>query len=641
MVLKFWMYRAFVISCLLMLAFASIVTFFNIKGKIDADLQDQAYIPAAELAFLVNKAVLNAGYNFRAYQYNFDDKIFDAGLVHLDKLDTTLAEMKVLSQNYPHELPSVVKEIDNLITMGKEYRRISEAIRANAFIAKEKSLKIEELTTTIEKGLDEYYADTMRALIESEVESGDRDRLRRRFNRIYDMFIAYKGVGKAEVATFSVSRLATGAQRSELTTIAVENMKYLEDMLDGLRKTAAVVYFRNMMGEILKSVSEYNNEMIALSAIYTEIDELAKQRVTHYISLSKFTEEFAIEQFNTLDKLSVGASRRQSETIIVALAILLASLIIAMVYTNLFSKFIISGLNEVTEDLGHDSEMLATNAQKSSDIVGSLSSASSEQAATLEEISASLNEITSMTQQTSDNTRNADTLVKDSVEKAKMGKDAMDRLQSAVIKIQSSSNETAKILKDIDEIAFQTNLLALNAAVEAARAGEAGKGFAVVAEEVRNLAQRSAESAKKTADLIESAQASSQNGVELANETADVIGKIADSSNKMELIIKEITVATEEQARGVSQINQAISDMSQSTQNTAANSQSLSTNTDDLSNEAQRVEGFVTRLIGIVDGKKRDERILKKLNKANKVAPAPLARAKQNENAPMIEFNDD
>ncbi|MDR0303940.1 MAG: methyl-accepting chemotaxis protein, partial [Chitinispirillales bacterium] len=154
----------------------------------------------------------------------------------------------------------------------------------------------------------------------------------------------------------------------------------------------------------------------------------------------------------------------------------------------------------------------------------------------------------------------------------------------------------------IDEIAFQTNLLALNAAVEAARAGEAGKGFAVVAEEVRNLAQRSAESAKKTAQLIESSQASSSRGVGLSEETSEAIGKITEVSNKIALIVDEITTAAEEQSRGVSQVNSAIGDMDQITQSNAAGSEELAASSQELNSQSLVMNGLMGDLVGVVSG---------------------------------------
>lgn len=133
----------------------------------------------------------------------------------------------------------------------------------------------------------------------------------------------------------------------------------------------------------------------------------------------------------------------------------------------------------------------------------SLASSTTEQAASLEETSASLEEIASMTKNNAENSREAKDLTGAMREVADTGASDMDKMAHAMAAIKESSNNIAKIIKTIDEIAFQTNILALNAAVEAARAGEAGMGFAVVAEEVRNLALRSASAARETAEKIE------------------------------------------------------------------------------------------------------------------------------------------
>ena len=124
----------------------------------------------------------------------------------------------------------------------------------------------------------------------------------------------------------------------------------------------------------------------------------------------------------------------------------------------------------------------------------------------------------------------------------------------------ASIEETSKIIKTIDEIAFQTNLLALNAAVEAARAGEAGAGFAVVADEVRNLAMRAAEAAKNTASLIESTVKKVREGSSLVQGTSSDFSRVASSSAKMSELIGEISAASHEQAQGIEEVNKAVQD---------------------------------------------------------------------------------
>ena len=134
-------------------------------------------------------------------------------------------------------------------------------------------------------------------------------------------------------------------------------------------------------------------------------------------------------------------------------------------------------------------------------------------------MSSSVEEMTSMTRQNAENANQADRLTQDVKKTVTQVNEEMDKLNGAMKDISVSSEETGKIIKNIDEIAFQTNLLALNAAVEAARAGEAGAGFAVVADEVRNLAMRAASAAKDTSGLIEATVSKINDGANYVNQT--------------------------------------------------------------------------------------------------------------------------
>jgi len=296
--------------------------------------------------------------------------------------------------------------------------------------------------------------------------------------------------------------------------------------------------------------------------------------------------------------------------------LVIAWLVVSIILGIIFSAYIIKSINKQIKDI---IDGLASGSHQVATATGEISSASqimaagaSEQASTLSEISSNLNRITSMTKQTAKNAENADVLVADSVASAKNGHEAMLRLQKTAGDIQSASADTAKILKDIDEIAFQTNLLSLNAAVESARAGEAGKGFAVVAHEVRNLAARSAASAKKTAELVKVSQHAALQGVEIADETADIIDKMLKGSNKIAVIVQEITTATQEQAQGVSQVNEAIVNIDQVTQENANSSESLASSSQELSSQTLMMSNLVCELVGVVDGETAKEEKLKR-----------------------------
>ncbi|HBA83439.1 MAG TPA: hypothetical protein DCZ95_05020, partial [Verrucomicrobia bacterium] len=205
------------------------------------------------------------------------------------------------------------------------------------------------------------------------------------------------------------------------------------------------------------------------------------------------------------------ATQKQTFTINLIVGFIIAGLALSLGIG--LTRSITRPIQHVIDGLSAGSEQVTSASSQVSSASQQLAQGASEQASSLEETSASLEEMASMTRQNADNATQANNIAREASSLAVGGVEAMTRMIGAIDKIKKSSDETAKIIKTIDEIAFQTNLLALNAAVEAARAGEAGKGFAVVAEEVRNLARRSAEAAKNTADLIEGAQKNSEQGV--------------------------------------------------------------------------------------------------------------------------------
>jgi len=229
----------------------------------------------------------------------------------------------------------------------------------------------------------------------------------------------------------------------------------------------------------------------------------------------------------------------------------------------------------------------------------------SRQAAALQEISASLEELSSMTSANAANARETDEAAGRAWEAASSGVQAMDRMSNAIGEIKHSSDETARILKSIEEIAFQTNLLALNAAVEAARAGDAGKGFAVVAEEVRSLAQRSAEAAQNTAHLIATSKLNADNGVAVADEVGSFLKDIEHNVGTVKERISAVAGASGEQSDGINQITQAVSQLDQLNQANAATAEESAAASEELNEMAQHVRDAVCRMVSIVQGSVR------------------------------------
>jgi methyl-accepting chemotaxis protein len=251
--------------------------------------------------------------------------------------------------------------------------------------------------------------------------------------------------------------------------------------------------------------------------------------------------------------------------------------------------------NDMISNIATTSEQVAVGARQVSDASMALSQGATEQASAIEELTASLEQISSQTHLNAKNANQANQLAVTAKESAVKGNEQMKEMLKAMVDINESSANISKVIKVIDDIAFQTNILALNAAVEAARAGQHGKGFAVVAEEVRNLAARSANAAKETTDMIEGSIKKAEGGTRIARETADALNSIVVGVEKVAGLVGDIATASNEQALGISQINQGIAQVSQVVQTNSATSEESASASEQLSSQASALKETIGR----------------------------------------------
>ncbi len=272
------------------------------------------------------------------------------------------------------------------------------------------------------------------------------------------------------------------------------------------------------------------------------------------------------------------------------------------VFSFIFSRKIGNVLTRLTRSLESGAKEVAAASGQISSASQSLAEGASEQAASIEQSSASLEQMSSMTRQNADNAGQADSLMQEANLVISKANESMERLRSSMDDISTASNETSKIVKTIDEIAFQTNLLALNAAVEAARAGEAGAGFAVVADEVRNLAMRASKAAQNTANLIDGTVKKVADGASLTEMTNQAFIQVAESAGKVAGLLVEITAASREQAQGIEEVNKAVMEMDKVTQQNASNAEESASASEELSAQAEQMKSMVDELLVLVGG---------------------------------------
>ena len=239
------------------------------------------------------------------------------------------------------------------------------------------------------------------------------------------------------------------------------------------------------------------------------------------------------------------------------------------------------------------SDSIATGSSQIATGNADLSSRTETQASNLEETAASMEELTSTVAQNAETSREAARIAREARAAAEEGGQVVGRVVQTMQGINDSSRRISDIIGVIDGIAFQTNILALNAAVEAARAGEQGRGFAVVAGEVRNLAQRSAQAAREIKTLIGESVERVESGTGLVAQAGQSVGQIVDQVARVSQLIEGITLASQEQSEGISQVGDAVAQLDQVTQQNAALVEESAAAAESLRSQAQRLAEVV------------------------------------------------
>ncbi|MEW6666269.1 MAG: methyl-accepting chemotaxis protein [Thermodesulfobacteriota bacterium] len=401
-------------------------------------------------------------------------------------------------------------------------------------------------------------------------------------------------------------------------------LKTVQETEQGLQKWAAIVQGKPELEQILANLRQQlkgvqnrfadydkalnSNQMGNLLTTETKLRESTKPLL---LTLDKAVREL-IRPAKEQEIRSAGLLQRRVQlfSLIATAAVLVAGILLSLLLVRAVTKPIHRAIEELSEGTEKVSEAASQVAAASMQVA----EGSSQQAAFIEETSSSLEEMSTMTRQNADHAGQADRLMKEANSSVQAANQSMTGLTGSMQEISKASEQTFKIVKTIDEIAFQTNLLALNAAVEAARAGEAGAGFAVVAGEVRNLAMRAAEAAKNTAALIEETVRKIKDGSQLVARTSEAFGAVATGAGKVGGLIGEIAAASGEQAQGIEQVNKAVGQMDRVVQGMAASAEESASASQQMKAQAERMKQMVTELVTLVHGASR--KVLSDRNRA-------------------------
>ncbi|MGD8562466.1 MAG: methyl-accepting chemotaxis protein [Desulfarculaceae bacterium] len=308
----------------------------------------------------------------------------------------------------------------------------------------------------------------------------------------------------------------------------------------------------------------------------------------------------AFKKGNSLLKTSALESISLGKTIQYVVLFVVLGCVVALVVLGFWIiRWTRRDVARISSELENGAEQVASASSQVSSSSQSLAQGSSEQASNLEQTTSSMEVMSSMTRQNAENSEQANSLMSEAGQVVTKATSMMKQLRDAMDKISAASDETAKIIKTIDEIAFQTNLLALNAAVEAARAGEAGAGFAVVADEVRNLAMRAAEAAKNTQELIEGNITNIKSGSDMVVNTDEAFDQVTESVKKVSELVSEIAAASREQSLGIDQVNMALNEMDKVTQQNAANAEESAAASEELSAQSETMLNYARELAAL------------------------------------------
>ena len=583
----------------------------------DATTMAADYMPAVLAANNVERESLSTMYEMRGYAYTEQADFLAKARANLGDVKKGLEEAKALAAKSGDTLAFLKQAAEKAEAKALEYEQLAnQTVTVTEALAKDRAV-MDKAAQEYMKVANEYLDDQARKLqaaisITNQAVAAGTNRASTGVN-VTDVADWVQKLNLANDVIDLGNAIRIGNFKAQATRDPVhfqETQKKFTEVnqkLDELKAITKMEFNLKQIADCRAAGQAYNDAMTSFLKNWLAREELGQKRGLAgdaVLSEAKSTAAGSTDTTGKMANTAAGALSTASTTMIVGLCV---ALVVGILLALFLTRSITKPIKTVAETLAAGAEQTASAAGQVSSASQSLAEGASEQAASLEETGASLEEMSSMTK------RNAETAnkVKELGNQARVAGDAgvrdMTEMTSAMSAIKASSDDIAKIIKTIDEIAFQTNILALNAAVEAARAGEAGMGFAVVADEVRSLAQRCAQAAKETATKIEDSVQKSAHGVQISGKVAKSLEEIVTKARQVDELAGEVATASQEQSQGIAQVNTAVTQMDKVTQSNAANAEESASAAEELNAQADALKEAVSELLQLVDGRQANQ----------------------------------